>query len=159
MAFSLCSTNHYDRTGFITTIAAAVLIIFSTGTMAQEEFFLPNTLLHGKNIQHPGFRNLNNLQLIERADELRSQDFNAAQRELNHQWVENYQNDKAVHGSKAFQTLLKRGLKEFWDRQRKERFQSKYVPDIDGRGSISGEMDYDLRFSSDALKFGLTYEF
>lgn len=140
-------------------LVATIFLIVITSSSAEDEFFLPNSLVQGDNRQHLDFSNLNNAQLLERARELRSQELNATQRALNYQWLESHQNHEFVEGSKAYKAFFKRGLKEFWNRQRKERFKSERVPDINGRGSISREVDYDLHLSSDELKIGLSYEF
>ena len=159
MMYRLYSDNHHYQASVFGTLVMAVFFTFPSHTIAQEEFFLPDALRQSAHSPHQNLSNLNNIQLIERANDLRSQELNATQRTLNYQWLENHQNPSVVLGRKAYQAFFKRGLKEFWHRQRKERFKSKYVPDINGRGAVSGELDYNVRFSSDELKLGLTYEF
>ncbi|WP_461519004.1 hypothetical protein [Porticoccus sp.] len=125
-----------------------------------DEFLHPNTLYQGDNRQHTSFSDLNNIELNQRAEDIRSQAMPDTHRNLNYQWLEGYQKDEFVEGDKALQTFLKRGLEDYWNRQRKEHFHdSKRIPDIDGRGRITREVDYDLRLSSDELKIGLSYEF
>ena len=159
MVISYRSKSHDLWTGWFKALTFSLALIAPTFVMAQDNFFLPNSLAQGDNQQQLNFSSLNNAQLIERAKDLRSQDLNATQRALNHQWLQNYQDQNFVEGSKVYRTILKRSLKKFWNRQRKERFKSERVPDINGRGTISREMDYDLRFTSDELKLKLIYEF
>ncbi|WP_461482095.1 hypothetical protein [Porticoccus sp.] len=125
-----------------------------------DEFLAPSTLYRGDSRQHPGFSTLNNRQLSQRAEDIRSQSMNAQHRALNYQWLQSYQRNEFVEGDKALQMFLKRGLKDYWDRQRREHFHdNRHIPDLDGRGRITRELDYDLRLSSDELEIGLSYEF
>ncbi len=125
-----------------------------------DEFLPPNTLYQGDNRQHSSFSDLNNIELNQRAEDIRSESMQPTHRNLNYQWLEGHQKGEFVEGSDALQTLLKRGLGGYWNRQRKEHFHdSKRIPDLEGRGRITREVDYDLRLSSDELKIGLSYEF
>lgn len=148
-----------DDVFILTIVTVAVLMLNSPFALAREEFFLPNTLVQGDNRQHSNFSSLNNTQLKDRAESLRSQELDANQRALNYQWLENQRNKEFTSGSKAYKAFFKRGFKEYWDRKRKEHFKSEHIPNLEGRGRVSGEVDYDLRLSSDELKIGLTYEF
>lgn len=142
------------------TLALAILLsMFSSITTAEDEFFLPNTLIHGDNRHHTNIGHLSNDQLRDRARELRSQELNAYQRALNYQWLESHHKNEFLSGSKAYKTFFKKGFEKYWDRQRKERFKSNKVPDIHGKGRVSNEVDYDIKLSSDELKIGLSYEF
>lgn len=160
MIKQLCKTIPSGECVFILAIVmVSVLILNSPLALAGEEFFLPNTLVQGDNRQYSNFSSLNNTQLIDRAESLRSQELDANQRALNYQWLQNQRNKEFTSGSKAYKAFFKRGFKEYWDRKRKEHFKSERIPNLEGRGSVSGEVDYDLRLSSDELKIGLTYEF
>ena len=143
----------------LTITVASVLPVRPTTLLAESELFLPNTLTQGHNRQHTNFSSLNNIQLKDRAESLRSQTLNANQRALNYQWLKNHRDKQFTSGSKAYKAFFKQGFKEYWNRKRQEHFNSKRLPDINGRGHVSGEVDYDLRLSSDELKIGLSYEF
>ena len=160
MVERLHASIHCISAGFVVTVAAGILLAsVSVGTLAQDELFLPNTLTHGDNRLHINVSNLNNIQLSIRANALRSQALNANQRALNYQWLKNHQNEDFIVGSKAYKTLFKRGFKKYWNRKRHEKFKSKYIPDLDGQGAMSSEMDYDLHVNSHELTLKLTYQF
>ena len=140
-----------------------IFLTLTSASFAQEKFY-KNVASQGNDEQrtsayHSSFSHLNNEQLIERAHRLRSKDIDTTQQQLNYQWLQAYHNDDHILGKKVYQTIFKRGFKEFWNRQRKERFKSDHVPDADGRGSVSSEVDYKVRLTSDELKFKLSYEF
>ena len=160
MVERLHASIHCISAGFVVTVAAGILLVsVSVGTLAQDELFLPNTLTHGENRQHTNVSNLNNSQLSMRAEALRSQALNANQRALNYQWLVSHQNKKFILGSKAYKTLFKRGFKKYWNRKRHENFKNKYIPNLNGQGAMSSEMDYDLHVNSRGLTVELTYQF
>ncbi len=160
MVERLHTSIHCISAGFVVTVVVGILLVsVSVGTLAQDELFLPNTLTHGDNRQYINVSNLNNIQLSMRAEALRSQALNANQRALNYQWLESHQNENFIIGSKAYKTLFKRGFKKYWNRKRHENFKNKYIPDLDGRGAMSSEIDYDLHVNSHGLTLELTYQF
>jgi len=160
MVERLHASIHCISAGFVVTVAAGILLVsVSVGTLAQDELLLPNTLTRGDNRQRIDVSNLNNIQLSMRADALRSQALNANQRALNYQWLVSHQNEEFIVGSKAYKTLFKRGFKKYWNRKRHEKFKSKYIPDLDGQGAMTREMDYDLHINSHELTLKLTYQF
>lgn len=61
----------------------------------------------------------------------------------------------------AMQTKLSfnEGFNKYWNRKRHEKFKSEYVPDLNGQGAISTEVDYNLRVNSHELTLELTYQF
>jgi hypothetical protein len=151
---------HCISAGFVVTVVIGVLLIsVSSKSFAQDELFLPNTLTQGDNRQHINVSNLNNIRLSMRAEDLRSQVLNANQRALNYQWLKNHKNKEFIVGSKAYKMLFKRGFKKYWKRKRNEMFKSGLVPDLDGHGAMSNEMDYDLHVNSHELTLELTYQF
>jgi len=127
--------------------------------LCAQSFFSNHSWPQEYNEQQSNFSYLNNEQLRERAQQLRSDNPNTTQQTLNYQWLKAHQNNDYILGKKVYQTLFKRGLKEFWNLQRKERFKSERIPDINGRGSVSNEVDYKLRLKPDELKIKLSYEF
>lgn len=141
------------------SILLSLIFLALTPGLSAEEFSSPKALSQSGSKQSLNFAYLNNEQLLERAQQLRSNAPNTTQQTLNYQWLKAHQNDDYILGKKVYQTLFKRGFKELWNRQRKERFKSEHVPDINGRGSVSNEVDYKLRLNSDELKVKFSYEF
>lgn len=133
------------RGGFVIILAlVALFILTSVRVLAQDDFFLPNTLTRGDNYQHTSFSSLNNVQLSVQAEAILSPALNTDQRAPSHQWLKSHQDDDFAHGSKTFKVFFKRGLREYWDRQCVEHFSNQYVPSIDGRGAVSSGVDYGL---------------
>lgn len=167
MVFVIENKNKTNALNLAKNLIGTILtLIFLTITpeLSAEDFFSSDVSSQVNNEQnfnfsYLSFSYLNNEQLLERAQQLRSQHPNSPQLKFNNQWLRAHQNDDHIIGKKVYQTLFKRGFKKFWHRQRKERFKSERIPDINGRGSVSNEVDYKLRLKSDEIKVKLSYEF
>ena len=143
-------------------VLPAIFALLLSSITTASDLFLPNDFV-GSNVSHsPVDNKLSNEELAERAEALRDQSLSITQRALNHQWMSQYQHSNNVEGSKAFSRLFKRGFKKYWDQKRKTDFANKdYIPNSDGKGKVKmgGDIDYDVRVSSNKINLGLTYEF
>ncbi len=102
---------------------------------------------------------LNNLQLVARADELRSTDMPMVQRSLNYQWLDNHQHENAVLDGKALSTLGNRMFGKYIEEQRDYYFgDGRYTSSGKKRNRFS-DIDYKVRFSSNQFRIGLKYQF
>lgn len=156
------SHNKTHPQGFTTNLLRLLLLLICLVLplkLYAQNLFSNHSFSQPQNEQQLNFSYLNNKQLLERAKYLRSNNLNITQQILNYQWLKSHQNDDFIVGKKVYQTLFKQGFKAFWNRQRKERFKSEHIPDINGRGSVSNEIDYKLRLNSDELKIKLSHEF
>lgn len=162
MFYIIGSQNKTHPQGFTTNLLGLLLLLISLMLPLElyaQDLFSNHSFSQWYSEQKLNLSHLNNEQLLERAQHLRSNNPNTTQQTLNYQWLKAHQNDDSIVGKKVYQTLFKRGFKAFWNRQRKERFKSEHIPDINGRGSVSNEVDYKLRLNSDELKVKLSYEF
>lgn len=162
MFYIIGSQNKTHPQGFSTNLLGLLLLLISLMLPLElyaQDLFSNHSFSQWYSEQKLNLSHLNNEQLLERAQHLRSNNPNTTQQTLNYQWLKAHQNDDSIVGKKVYQTLFKRGLKAFWNHQRKERFKSEHIPDINGRGSVSNEVDYKLRLNSDELKVKLSYEF
>jgi|GEM_PF-989443 hypothetical protein len=162
MFYIIGSQNKTHPQGFSTNLLGLLLLLISLMLPLElyaQDLFSNRSFSQWYSEQKLNLSHLNNEQLLERAQHLRSNNPNTTQQTLNYQWLKAHQNDNSIVGKKVYQTLFKRGFKAFWNRQRKERFKSERIPDINGRGSVSNEVDYKLRLNSDELKVKLSYEF
>lgn len=162
MVFVIENKNKTNALNLAKNLIGTILtLIFLTITpdLSAEDFFSSDVSSQVNNGKNFNFSYLNNEQLLERAQQLRSQHPNSPQLKFNNQWLRAHQNDDHIIGKKVYQTLFKRGFKKFWHRQRKERFKSDHVPDLNGQGAVSSEVDYKLRLRPDELKVKLNYEF
>jgi len=162
MFYIIGSQNKTHPQGFSTNLLGLLLLLISLMLPLElyaQDLFSSRSFSQWYSEQKLNLSHLNNEQLLERAQHLRSNNPNTTQQTLNYQWLKAHQNDNSIVGKKVYQTLFKRGFKAFWNRQRKERFKSERIPDINGRGSVSNEVDYKLRLNSDELKVKLSYEF
>lgn len=76
-------------------------------------------------------------------------------------WLQQFdQQEDELYGSKAAQRLVQLGFKRAWNQYRNRHLATyTYLPDGDGRGSVPGGMDYQLRLSDDRIKLQLEYRF
>lgn len=102
-----------------------------------------------------------NYQLENAAEQIRTNNMSAQQRALNHQWLEQkHYNDDLYVGSKVFSKLMKMGLRTYWDGLRSKHYSTaKALPNGDGTGSVTEDVEYNVRVSGDKIKLSLEYEF
>ena len=104
---------------------------------------------------------MDNESLFRSAEQIRSDSMSAEQRALNHQWLMQSENEDSMHvGGRVFSTLMRMGFKTYWEGNR-ARFGSdnRIVPDSQGGGRVTREVDYRLRVSGDDIKLSFEYEF
>ncbi|NHN39619.1 hypothetical protein G8764_20150 [Pseudomaricurvus alcaniphilus] len=121
-----------------------------------------NPLKHGSERKTSGYSSqlMDNETLLRSAQQLRSDTMTQEQRALNHQWLVQGTDDSAVVGSKVFSTLMKMGFKTYWEGNRVQfGGDNRVLPNDDGDGRITDDMDYKVRFSGDKIKLSLEYEF
>ncbi|MGH1373369.1 MAG: hypothetical protein ACRBBW_15120 [Cellvibrionaceae bacterium] len=104
---------------------------------------------------------LSNLQLEDAANQIRTNEMSSQQRALNHQWLEQHHHgDNPDVGSKVLSKLVKMGFRTYWDGVRNKHYSSaKAVPDGNGTGKVSEDVDYKIRLSGNKVKLSFEYEF
>ncbi len=105
---------------------------------------------------------LTNAQLEAAAEDIRSSDMSSQQRALNYQWLQSYDQDQdnISTGGRVLQKLVKMGFRTYWDGVRNKHYSdAKVLPDSNGSGKITEEVDYKLRMSDDKVKLTFEYEF
>lgn len=129
------------------------------------DFHTYNPLKKGNNVNHyKGGSNLTaltNEDLNLLADNSRHQQMSASQRALNQQWLhQNSEQSDVSLGSRALQKIIQQGVKTYWDSIRLTKFKgNKIIPDSNGKGNFSSEMEYKLRLKDDEVKLALEYSF
>ncbi|WP_439135496.1 hypothetical protein [Pseudomaricurvus sp.] len=104
---------------------------------------------------------LNNTQLEKSAEDIRNNEMSAQHRALNHQWLEQEHNgDDPTMGGKVLSELVKMGFRTYWDGVRDKHYSdTKIIPNSNGDGKVSEEVEYKLRLSDDKVKLTFEYEF
>ncbi len=107
-----------------------------------------------------GAAGMSNEQLATMAEYIRNNEMSTQQRALNHQWLEQeHYNDDIRVGGKVLSYLLRMGFRTYWDGLRNKHSSTNLVPDGDGNGQITEEVEYKLRLSEDEAKLMVEYEF
>lgn len=104
---------------------------------------------------------LSNNELEQAAEDIRNNEMSAQHRALNHQWLqqENGEDEPTV-GGKVFSELVKMGFRTYWDGVRDKHYSNtKIIPNSNGDGKVSEEVEYKLRLSDDKVKLTFEYEF
>lgn len=160
------------------TLSAACALLISSSVHASEgiqadqhnDLFVPDELSYYNPLKHnkrPTKRYitssvaLSNLQLENAANQIRTNEMSSQQRALNHQWLEQHHHgDNPDVGSKVLSKLVKMGLKTYWDGVRNKHYSAaQVIPDGDGSGKVSEEVDYKIRLSGNKVKLSFEYEF
>lgn len=104
---------------------------------------------------------MTNDQLLQAAQYIRSDNMSAQQRALNHQWLEQeHYNQELRLGNKVVSKIFKMGFKTYWNGVRNKHYSSSTViPDGDGKGKLTQDVDYKLRLSDDKVRLSLQYDF
>lgn len=121
-----------------------------------------NPLKHGRSSGSQWIRSdgMNNIQLEQSAQDIRSQEMIAQQRALNHQWLAEQDHHDIKFGRKVITRLVKMGFRTYWDGVRETHYKhNAAVPTSSGLGKITPEVDYKVRLSGDKLKLSVHYEF
>ncbi|MYM62982.1 hypothetical protein [Pseudomaricurvus sp. HS19] len=123
-----------------------------------------NPLKHARSSrQHydSGAKGMSNEQLATMAEYIRNNEMSAEQRALNHQWLEQeHYNDDIRVGGKVLSYLFRMGFRTYWDGLRNKHYNNtNLVPDGDGNGQITEEVEYKLRLSEDEARLLVEYEF
>ena len=106
-------------------------------------------------------RHLDNESLLRSAEQLRSTSMSADQRALNHQWLQQDESDDQVQlGGRVLSTLMKMGFKTYWEGNRIELDDGdNAMPNSQGNGKFTEDIDYKIRMSGDKIKFSFEYDF
>lgn len=106
-------------------------------------------------------REMDNNSLLRSAEQLRNTEMSAEQRALNYQWLQQHQGDDDPQvGGKVLQTLMKMGFKTYWEGTRINLDSNdEALPNSDGNGKVTDDIDYKIRMSGDKIKLSFEYEF
>lgn len=173
-------TNHRNRgqrTGAVTLALACSVVVASSFSYAESvqadknnDLFVPDKLSYYNPLKHNQQESkryatssiaLSNTQLENAANQIRTNDMSSEQRALNHQWLEQHHHgDDPYIGSKVLSKLMKMGLRTYWDGVRNKHYSSaSAVPDGNGSGKVTEEVDYKIRLSGNKVKLSFEYEF
>jgi len=160
------------------TLALACPLLMSTALNAAEgiqadqhnDLFVPDKLSYYNPLKHNDTQKkryatskvaLSNDQLEDAANHIRTNDMSSEQRALNHQWLEQHHHgDDPYIGSKVFSKLMKMGFRTYWDGVRNKHYSSaSAIPDGNGTGKVSKDVDYKIRLSGNKVKLSFEYEF
>lgn len=110
---------------------------------------------------HSSNRELDNESLIRSAEQLRNTEMSAEQRALNYQWLQMHEDgDGTQVGGRVLQTLMKMGFKTYWEGTRINLDgDEQAIPNSDGNGKVTEDIDYKIRMSGDKIKLSFEYEF
>lgn len=106
-------------------------------------------------------RHLDNESLLRSAEQMRSNSMSADQRALNYQWLQQDDPDSQVQlGGQVLSTLMKMGFKTYWEGNRIELNEGdSALPNSQGNGKFTEDIDYKIRMSGDKIKFSFEYDF
>ncbi|NIB41537.1 hypothetical protein HBA55_18180 [Pseudomaricurvus alkylphenolicus] len=135
-----------------------------------DDLFVPDRLNFYNPLKHTGSERkryqpqntaLTNNQLETICDQIRNNEMSASQRALNYQWLEQDAEGAELHvGSKVVSKLVKMGLRTYWNGVHGKHYAtSSVLPDGNGHGKFTEEVDYKIRLSGNKLKLSVKYEF
>lgn len=173
-------TTHNDHT--VGTVLAVLFLAFGIAlatpsygadvtATSDSGLFLPNQYTYynplKNGLDNPDYNHsterltMDTESLLRAAEQIRSTHVSPEQRALNHQWLQhNAGVDEPRVGGRVFSALVRMGFKTFWEinHQRYDKF-SHVLPDSQGNGRITKDVDYKLRVSDDKVKLSFEYEF
>lgn len=129
--------------------------------------FIPGSLIYYNPLKH-GAKKISrgtnpqafdNTQLEAAAAYIRANEMSASHRALNHQWLSQESGGDLRLGNKVLSSIVRMGFKTYWTGIRNKHYQSSAVPDGDGNGQLSEEVEYKLRLSQDKVRLVLEYDF
>ena len=128
------------------------------------QFAYYNPLKHGASHQSDQTERrlrMDNETLLRSAEQIRSDSMRPEQRVLNHQWLQQAEDEDSQRvGGRAFSSLLRMGFKTYWEGNRASFGHSnRMIPDSQGGGQITRDVDYRIRVSGDDIRLSLEYEF
>lgn len=165
------------KTGAFTLALACSILVNAPISIAEgiqadqhNDLFVPDKLSYYNPLKHNDTQKkryatskvaLSNTQLEDAANHIRTNDMSSEQRALNHQWLEQHHHgDDPYIGSKVLSKLMKMGLRTYWDGVRNKHYSSaKAIPDSNGSGKVTEEVDYKIRLSGNKVKLSFEYEF
>jgi len=131
------------------------------------ELFIPdsfnyyNPLKHGaaKSSRAADAHALDNQQLETAASYIRANEMSAEQRALNHQWLSQAGDSNIRIGNKVLSSIMRMGFKTYWTGVRNKHYKSTAMPDGNGTGQLTEEVEYKLRLSQNKVRLVLEYDF
>lgn len=136
---------------------------------ADDGLFIPDNLKFynpleegdGHRAFNPRINGLDSVALYQAAENYRSNEINSSQRALNHQWLSQYHNDEGVRqGGKVLSKLFKMGFKTYWSSVKNGKYHTNnYVPNVNGIGKFTEDIDYRVRLTDSKVKVSVAYEF
>ncbi len=169
--------NHAKLSVSVFNLSAACVLLMSSSVHSAEgiqadqhyDLFVPDKMSYYNPLKHnkrepkhyaTSSIALSNLQLEDAANQIRTNEMSSEQRALNHQWLEQHHHgDTPDVGSKVLSKLMKMGLKTYWDGVRNTHSSAKAIPDGNGSGKVSEDVDYKIRLSGNKVKLSFEYEF
>jgi len=146
----------------ITSAQASSPVLIDSGDLfLPDSFNYYNPLKHGtdKAARAADPHALDNQQLETAANYIRANEMSAEQRALNHQWL-SQTGDGSIHlGNKVLSSIMRMGLKTYWVGVRNKHYKSTAMPDGNGNGQLTEEVEYKLRLSQDKVRLVLKYDF
>jgi len=147
---------------FMMNAYASSPILDASGTIfIPDSFNYYNPLKHGatQTSRAADAHALDNLQLESAARYIRANEMSAEQRALNHQWLSQEGNNNIHIGNKVLSSIMRMGLKTYWSSVRNKHYKSTAVPDGNGNGQLTEEVEYKLRLSQNKVRLVLEYDF
>lgn len=147
--------------------SAAFCLCLPTGkAVADEDLFIPSLPVYYNPLGETKDRRqqsepvtLSNEALLRNADEIRNNRMPMTQRALNHQWLDQDRYEEETRlGGKVFSSIVKMGLKTYWDDLRDDHLSESYLKSA-GTSKSSKDVDYNLRLSGDKLNLSVKYDF
>jgi len=131
------------------------------------ELFLPDSFNYYNPLKHGAEKvsrasdphALDNQQLETAASYIRANDMSAEQRALNHQWLNQAGDSNIRIGNKVLSSIMRMGFKTYWSGVRNKHYPSTVMPDGNGNGQLTDEVEYKLRLSQNKVRLVLKYDF
>lgn len=131
------------------------------------ELFLPDSFNYYNPLKHGAVKTsraadphaLDNQQLEAAASYIRANEMSAEQRALNHQWLSQTGDSNIRIGNKVLSSIMRMGFKTYWTGVRNKHYKSTAMPDGNGNGQLTEEVEYKLRLSQDKVRLVLKYDF
>ena len=159
--------------------AMALALIYTSAPCQADDLFIPesNSLKRHQNSMPLHFSDsafgMDNKDLEEAVQNLRSNAMSSTQRQLNYQWLQMHselsvneeryglpKRKRAVTGGKAVNQILKMGWRTYWE-QKEQQNKHGLLPSKGGKMQFeqTGALEYDVRLSGDKLNFSFELDF
>lgn len=141
--------------------ATSPVLDTSSAVFIPDSFNYYNPLKHGatQTSRAADAHALDNQQLETAASNIRANEMSAEQRALNHQWLSQEGNDNVRIGNKVLSSIMRMGFKTYWSGIRNQHYKSTAIPDGNGNGQLTEEVEYKLRLSQNKVRLVLKYDF